>query len=129
MPLIVTTGWEQKVRDELGTDETYVPNAYLQNQIGLAEAKIIDAVPEWETLLEDKRVYLETAVICECAALVCPSMSARLPRKETGPHAAYELDVDWGELRNDLQGKRDSCLSKIIEVGDVPFFGLAGPGR
>ena len=129
MPLIVATGWEQKVRDELGTDEIYVPDSFLQNQIDLAEANIVENAPEWELVPADKKVYLETAVICECAALVCPSMPARLPKKETGPHAAYELDIDWGELRNDLQGKRDSCLSKIIEVGDVPFFGLAGPGR
>jgi hypothetical protein len=129
MPLIVKPGWEQKVRDELGTDEIYVPDSFLHNQINLAEANIIENAPEWELVPADKKVYLEIAVICECAALVCPSMSARLPKKETGPHAAYELDIDWGELRNDLQGKRDSCLSKIIEVGDVPFFGLAGPGR
>lgn len=129
MPLIVKPGWEQKVRDELGTDEIYVPDSFLHNQINLAEANIIENAPEWELVPADKKVYLEIAVICECAALVCPSMPARLPKKETGPHAAYELDIDWGELRNDLQGKRDSCLSKIIEVGDVPFFGLAGPGR
>ena len=129
MPLIVKPGWEQKVRDELGTDEIYVPDSILRNQIDLAEANIIENAPEWELVPADKREYLETAAVCECAALVCPSMPARLPKKETGPHAAYELDIDWGELRNDLQGKRDSCLSKIIEVGDVPFFGLAGPGR
>lgn len=129
MPLIVKPGWEQKVRDELGTDEIYVPDSFLHNQINLAEANIIENAPEWELVPADKKVYLEIAVICECAALVCPSMPARLPKKETGPHAAYELDIDWGELRNDLQGKRDSCLSKITEVGDVPFFGLAGPGR
>jgi hypothetical protein len=53
-----------------------------------------------------------------------------LPKKESGPHAAYELDVDWSELREILLDKRNSCLSKITgELEEVPFFGLAGPGR
>jgi hypothetical protein len=130
MSLIVSSGWEQRVRDELGTDEIYVPDSFLRNQIGLAEANIIKFVPEWESMPDDKKIYIETAVICECAALVCPSMPARLPKKESGPHAAYELDVDWSELREILLDKRNSCLSETTgELEEVPFFGLAGPGR
>lgn len=131
MPLIVQAGWEQKVRDELGTDETYVPDSFLQQStiINLAEANIIKAVPEWESLPDDEKIYLETAVICECAALVCPSMPARLPVREAGPHATYEVKVDWDALQEKLQDKRELCLSEIIEQIEIPFFSLAGPNR
>jgi hypothetical protein len=131
MPRIVKTGWEQQVRDELGADESYVPDSFLQQPtlIDLAEANVMKVIPGWETIPDSERVFLETAVVCECAALACPSMPARLPRKETGPHASYELDIDWFELQKSLQVKRDACLAGIVEAASIPFFSVTGPGR
>jgi hypothetical protein len=64
-----------------GRMKIYVPDSFLRNQIGLAEANIIKFVPEWESMPDDKKIYIETAVICECAALVCPSMPARFAKE------------------------------------------------
>lgn len=46
-------------------------------------------------------------------------MSARLPRKETGPHAGHELNTDWNKKKTDLEMERDGYVYRVLEI-DFP---------
>ena len=118
--------WQNRVREMMGVSEPYLPDKTLEmpDIIAVAEANIIAIVPSYKTIPESKKVYLESAVVCECAILACDSMSARLPTKESGPHASFEIEVDWAEKRQELQDKRDVHLSKLIGMPKPVYFAI-----
>jgi len=118
--------WQNRVREVMGISEPYLPDEVLEmpDIIDVAESNIIDIVPGYKTIPKSKKVYLESATVCECAILACDSMSARLPTKESGPHASFEIEVDWAEKKQELQDKRDVHLSKIIGMPKPVYFAI-----
>jgi len=126
--ILTDEGWQERVREVIGVDQAYLPDSTLEKKdvVDIAESNIIELVPDYETIPEDKKVYLESATVCECAVLVCDSMPARLPVKESGPHATYEVDIDWAKRKSELADKRDIFLSKIIPMPMSTYFTISG---
>lgn len=119
--------WEKRIRDKMGVDDAYLPDDLLNSPdiITLAEANIISQIPDYATLTNDLRVYLEYAVVLECCILLCPSMGARLPKKETGVHASYELGIDWSKRKAEFEEDRNRFIGKILEEiapNSIPTF-------
>lgn len=114
--ILTTTGWENRVRDKMGIDIAYLPNTVLNQPeiITVAEANIIEQVPDYAILTGDKKVYLEAAAVCECAVLLCPSMPARLPSREQGPHETHEVAIDWDKKKAEFEAERDGYIGKIL---------------
>jgi hypothetical protein len=113
----------------MGVSEPYLPNADIEQPdiIIVAESNIIEQVPDYASLTDDKKVYLEAAVVCECAALLCPSMPARLPIREQGPSETHELNVDWDKKKAEFEAERDGYIGKILADSLPPLlhFGLS----
>lgn len=123
--ILTASGWEARVRSKMGLTglNSYLSDADIQQPecITVAEANIIKQVPDYASLVDDNRVYLEAAVVCECASLLCLGMPARLPKKEQGPHETHELDIDWKQRKADLEIERDGHIGNISTV-IVPSF-------
>lgn len=119
-------GWQQRIRDKLGVDVAYLPDATIEQpeNITVAEANIIAQFSDYSGLEGDAKVYLEAAVVCECAQLICPSMPVRLPSKETGPHESHDLLIDWNKKQAELEAERDGYIGKVI---DMSFPGMTPP--
>lgn len=117
--ILTGENWQQRkrIRDKMGVDDAYLPDDLLNSPdiITLAEANIISQIPDYATLTNDLRVYLEYAVVLECCILLCPSMGARLPKKETGVHASYELGIDWSKKKEEFEEDRNRFIGKILE--------------
>lgn len=115
--ILTADGWEERVRRKMGVEIAYLPDSAIQSQdcITLAEANIIAQIPEYSTLDGDLKVYLEYCVILECSILLCSGMPARLPNKETGPHASYELNIDWDKKKTEFEDEREKYIMKIID--------------
>jgi hypothetical protein len=126
--ILVDDGWQGRIRNLLGVDTAFLPDFDLEQPdiISVAEANIIELVPDYASLEGDKKTYLESVTVCECAILVCDSMPARLPVRESGPHATFEVAVDWEKKKRELQDKRDSYLSKIITMPKMKYFAISG---
>lgn len=126
--ILNATGFESRIRSKLGVDAAYIPDADINQPdiIAIAESNIIRVVPDYDALTGDDLIYLESATVCECAILLCPSMPARLPVKEQGPSFTREIEVDWTEKQVKLEAERDRFISNISTVAyiDVPHFGL-----
>lgn len=124
--ILTATGWEERVRNKLGIMEAYLADTDLQQPeiINIAEANIIEQVPDYEDLTGTDLVYLEAATVCECAILVCPTLPTRIPTREQGPHATFELSVDWDKKKASLETDRDTYLSKIITLETIPRFSV-----
>jgi hypothetical protein len=125
--LILTgEGWQERVRSILGTDSAYLPDDAIEYPecITVAEANIVEQVPDYASLVGNDKVYLEAATVCECAIQLCDAMAIRIPQREQGPHFTQELVVNWQKMKTDLESKRDSYLARIstIVVPSVPHF-------
>lgn len=132
MPLILTgLDTPARVRSKLGVDSGYLPDDVILSKdfLDVAEYNIIELVPNYAELTDEKKAYLETATVCEVAQLIAPTMPARLPVREQGPHVTYEVSVDWEKKQRELQDERDTYLAKITTQIEIPYFGLAGPNR
>lgn len=131
--ILTQDGWEDRVRAKLGVDAETLPDAVLRlpEVITVAEAKVIAAIPHWQELTGDDRVFLEAATVCMAAIQVIDSMPARLPARMSGPGMDVQIEVDWRERRAQLQAERDEYLGRISR-GDshgLGGFWLAGPSR
>lgn len=126
--ILTGEGWQGRIRNLLGVDSAFIPDSDIEQPdiVGIAEANIIELVPGYATLTGDKKIYLESATACECAVLACDSMPTRLPTKESGPHATYELSIDWDQKKAELQDKRDVYLSKLIKMPKMKYFTTSG---
>ena len=95
--ILVGDNWQERIRNKMGVDNSYLPDSAIEQKdiIDIAELNTISRMPDYETLAGDSRLYLESVVVLECCILLCPSMGARLPKKQTGPHAGHELYVNW----------------------------------
>jgi hypothetical protein len=120
-------GWEARIQKKMGVDPAYLPETDIQQPdiITVAEANIIAQIPDYVSLQDDKKVYLEAAVVAECASLLCPSMAARLPKKEQGPHETHELEIDWKQKKADFEDERDRYIGNIIPPSILLHFGLS----
>lgn len=130
--ILTAIGWQQRIRDKLGgIDVAYLPDTAIEQPevITIAEANIIEQVPDYASLTDDKLVYLEAAVISECAASLCLSMPARLPKREQGPHETHEIDVDWNKRKADFEMERDGYIGKIVTIPTLLHFGISNPRR
>lgn len=119
--------WEKRIRDKMGVDDAYLPDDLLNSPdiITLAEANIIEKISDYATLDGDLRVYLEYVVVLECCILLCPSMGARLPKKETGPHGSYELGSDWSKRKTEFEEERNRFIGKILEeISPTQLYGF-----
>lgn len=117
--ILSEAGWQQRIRDKLGIDAAYLPDSVIEQpeNITLAETNIIAQLPDYSSITDETaKVYLEAAVVCECAALICPSLPARLPTKEAGPHENHELNVDWKNTKAHLEAERDGYVGNVIEL-------------
>lgn len=122
--ILTADGWQQRIRDRFGIDAAYLPDSAIEQPdcITVAEANIIEQIPNYASLDGNKKVYLEAAVVCECCILLCPGMSTRLPKKEQGPHASHELTIDWDKKKTEFIEERNKY---ILEINPIPFsFGF-----
>lgn len=134
--ILVESGYENRVRSKLGVSEPYLPNEDINypDILTIAEANTISKLSDYEALEGDSKAYLESLVVLECCILLCPSMGARLPKKETGPHAGHELYVNWDNKKLEFMEERDNLLGKIFELegttATTPLhFGVTYPKR
>lgn len=131
--ILTEPGWEDRIRVKVGVDEAALPDAVLQSPdvIDVAEAKVIAAIPHWQELTGDDRLFLEAATVCMAAIQVIDSMSVRLPTRMNGPGLDVQVEVDWKDRRGALQAERDEYLGRISRDGGTGFggFWLAGPSR
>ena len=118
--ILTGLGYEDRIRSKMGVSDPYLPDNDINQPdcITVAEANIIAQIPEYTTVDKDSDlwVYLEYAVVLECCILLCPSMSTRLPKKESGEHASYELGTDWSKKKAEFKEEKEETIMKIIDT-------------
>lgn len=115
---ILKNNYEDRIRSKMGVSEAYLPNEDINypDIVDVAELNVISLFPDYEDFEGNNIVYLESITILECCILLCPSMSARLPKKQSGPHAGHELYINWDKKKEDFLNERDSLISRLEDL-------------
>lgn len=116
--ILVEENWQQRIRDKMGVDDAYLPDSAINQPdiIDVAELNIISIFLSYEDFEGDNLVYLESIAVLECCILLSPSMSARLPKKESGPHAGHELYVNWDKKKDEFISERNSLVDRLEDL-------------
>lgn len=127
--ILTSTNWQSRIRSKLGVDEAYLPDSEIEQPdvIAVAETNIIEQISNYSSLTGSNRILLEAAVVCECASILCPSMSARIPQREAGPNYSHDISVNWNRKKLDIDNEKDVYISRILGLAStyVPHFGLS----
>lgn len=133
--ILTTDVYHEEVRGRLGVGEDVISNTDIDalSVLPIAEAKVIKEVPDYADLVDDDRNYLYAAAICMVAAILAPSMTARIAKSKKDFDFSIENQiVDWRaygiQLVDDAYAFID-LISTVIPGADTPIFGVAGPTR
>ncbi len=136
MPNRILTGttYHGEIRGRLGVGDDIVSNTDIDalSVLPVAEAKIIASVPGYASLTNDNANYVYTAAICMVAAILAPSMTARIKKsKKDFDFSLENQTVDWGKRSIELVDEAFEYIGLIEAVGgeSIPVLGVAGPTR
>ncbi|WP_405176348.1 hypothetical protein MHI27_11950 [Paenibacillus sp. FSL H8-0261] len=133
--ILTTETYHEEVRGRLGVGEDVVSNADIDaiSVLPIAEAKVIAAVPNYADLVDDDRNYVYAAAVSMVAAILAPSMTARIAKfKKDVDFSIENQAVDWrvyGIQLIDDSYALINLISTVTSGTDSPIFGVAGPTR
>ncbi|OMD87823.1 MULTISPECIES: hypothetical protein [Paenibacillus] len=133
--ILITDTYHDEVRGRLGVGEDVISDADIDalSVLPIAEAKVIKEVPDYADLVEDDRNYVYAAAVSMVAAILAPSMTARIAKsKKDFDYSIENQVVDWRafgiQLIDDAYALID-LISTVTPGTDAPIFGVAGPTR
>lgn len=132
--ILTTETYHDEIRGRLGVGEDVVSNTDIDalSVLPIAESKVIVAVPDYAELVDDDRNYVYAAAVCMVAAILAPSMGARIKKaKKDFDFSIENQAVDWGKRAIGLMDEAYSFIDQIstVDTSVYPVFGVSGPTR
>ncbi|MNC01525.1 hypothetical protein D3C75_488750 [compost metagenome] len=133
--ILTTDTYHEEIRGRLGVGEDVVSNTDIDalSVLPIAEAKVIKEVPDYADLVDDNRNYVYAAAVNMVAAMLAPSMQARIAKSKKDFDFSIENQaVDWRAFSIQLFDEAYALIDLISTVtpgADTPIFGVAGPTR
>ncbi|MDK8182109.1 hypothetical protein [Paenibacillus sp. UMB4589-SE434] len=132
--ILITDTYHREIQALLGVSDKILPNTDIDapSVLFVAEAKVIAAVPDYASLLDDDKAFLYAATIHMVAAILAPSMSTRIAKSKKDFDFSYEhFQIDW-QKRGQLLMQEAYDLIDFISTQDTaehPVFSATGPTR
>lgn len=130
---ILPAGYDTNIQAWCGVTADDLPKTTIDIILRPIEAKLKKRIPTYASLTGDDQTFFYSGVECAIAAVCCPSLKAKMPRKEKGLSTDIESGADWDKLKADLQAQSEEYLSSITgqTYSDVAItlFGVSGPIR
>lgn len=133
--ILTTETYHEEVRGRLGVGEDVIPDSDIDaiSVLPIGEARIIKAVPDYADLTGDDQAYVYAAAICMVAAILAPSMAARIKKTMKDFDFSFENQaVNWEKRASQLVDEANEfigLISTVQETMDAPLFMLSGPTR
>lgn len=133
--ILIGSTYYSEIRGRLGVSVSDLPDTDIdaRSVMNIAENKVIESVPDYETLTGSDSDYVYTAAICMVAAILAPSMATRIKKSKKDFDSGFENQaVKWDQVKLQLL---DDCY---VAIGNIttqaaavnsPIFGVAGPTR
>ncbi|MFT9367012.1 MAG: hypothetical protein ABF621_00070 [Paenibacillus polymyxa] len=133
--ILITETYHEEIRGRLGVGEDVISDADIDalSVLPIGESRIVKAVPDYAELTGDDQTYVYAAAVCMVAAILAPSMTARIKKSKKDFDFSFENQVvDWKKYAVQLVDEAYEFIESISTVQqgtDVPVFGVAGPTR
>ncbi|APB75626.1 hypothetical protein [Paenibacillus polymyxa] len=133
--ILTTETYYEEIRGRLGVGEDVISDADIDalSVLPIGESRIIKAVPDYAVLTGDDQTYVYAATVCMVAAILAPSMTARIKKSKKDFDFSFENQVvDWKKYAVQLVDEVYEFIESISTVQqgtNVPVFGVAGPTR
>jgi hypothetical protein len=132
--ILTGTTYYSEIQGRLGVDASILPIADIDapSVLSIAEAKVIASVSDYATLVGDDKSYLYAAAICMVAAILAPSMTARVKKSKKDYDFQFENNPENWRLRStELVDESYSYINMISTqaIKELPQMGAAGPTR
>lgn len=133
--ILTTKTYHDEIRGRLGVGEDVISDADIDalSVLPIGESRIVKAVPDYAELTGDDRTYVYAAAVCIVAAILAPSMTARIKKSKKDFDFSFENQiVDWKNYAIQLIDEAYEFIGSISTAqqgADVPVFGVAGPTR
>ncbi|MEK3849919.1 MULTISPECIES: hypothetical protein [Paenibacillus] len=133
--ILTTETYHEEIRGRLGVGEDVISDADIDalSVLPIGESRIVKAVPDYAELTGDDQTYVYAAAVCMVAAILAPSMIARIKKSKKDFDFSFENQVvDWKKYAVQLVDEAYEFIESISTVQqgtDVPVFGVAGPTR
>lgn len=133
--ILITETYHEEIRGRLGVGEDVISDTDIDalSVLPIGESRIVKAVPDYDELTGDDQTYVYAAAVCMVAAILAPSMTARIKKSKKDFDFSFENQVvDWKKYAVQLVDEAYEFVQSISTVQqgkDVPIFGVAGPTR
>ncbi|MCL6605643.1 MAG: hypothetical protein K6T94_22495 [Paenibacillus sp.] len=133
--ILTIASYHREIRGRLGVGEDVLSDTDIDalSVLPIGEARVIASVPNYAELVDDDRNFVYAAAICMVAAILAPSMTARIKKSKKDFDFSFENQtVDWSKYAIQLVDEAYQFIDSIsiVEGGrNAPSFGLAGPTR
>ncbi|WKL02426.1 hypothetical protein Q0F98_40780 [Paenibacillus amylolyticus] len=133
--ILTTETYHEEIRGRLGVGEDVISDSDIDaiSVLPIAEARIVKQVPDYANLIGDDQAYVYAAAICMVAAILAPSMAARIKKTMKDFDFSFENQaVNWDRRASQLVDEANEfigLISSFQETLDAPLFMLSGPTR
>ncbi|MDH2330480.1 MULTISPECIES: hypothetical protein [Paenibacillus] len=133
--ILTTETYHEEIRGRLGVGEDVISDADIDalSVLPIGESRIVKAIPDYAELTGDDQTYVYAAAVCMVAAILAPSMTARIKKSKKDFDFSFENQVvDWKKYAVQLVDEAYEFIESISTVQqgtNVPVFGVAGPTR
>ncbi|MDT0123881.1 hypothetical protein Q9R46_14565 [Paenibacillus sp. RRE4] len=133
--ILTTETYHEEIRGRLGVGEDVVSNTDIDalSVLPIGEARIITAVPNYDELTGVDEIYVYAAAVCMVAAILAPSMAAKIKKTMKDFDFSFENQaVNWESRASQLVDEANEFIGLIStsqETPDAPLLMLSGPTR
>jgi hypothetical protein len=126
--------YHEEIRSRLGVGADIVSDADIDapSVLPIAEDRIIEMVADYTTATEKKVRYIYAATICMVAAILAPSMNARIRKaKKDFDFTIENFATEWGQLKDSLMEEIEGLIGSITndEGSSKQMLDVVGPTR
>lgn len=82
--ILTTETYHEEIRGRLGVGEDVISDADIDalSVLPIGESRIVKAVPDYAELTGEDQTYVYAAAVCMVAAILVPSMTARIKKSK-----------------------------------------------
>lgn len=122
IPVILGSDYATRIRSRLGVNDSHLTVAEIDEVLPEIEAMIMEKIPDYASKTGKAKIYLDSAVVCKAASVLCSVLKKKFPVREQGPGGSFETQIDWDADKKEHEQNYNSFMSKLKAPTIYPHF-------
>lgn len=122
IPVILGSDYATRIRSRLGVNDSHLTVAEIDEVLPEIEAMIMEKIPDYASKTGNLKIYLDSAVVCKAASVLCTVLKKKFPVREQGPGGSFETQLNWDEEALKHEQNYSMFMSKLKPPTVYPHF-------